>query len=175
MCIKTVGSWLKASFKANFSDVYQNCGVTTESKFQGKKKQQKNNVPGGDVWPADSGRIPYLAAGLCSPSTCNSFFSLFFLFLMFFSLFFYFANMFFLSFLLCWLATCTFFLSFFFTFFSVFFTFQTLNLKLFPLLFFLTSDLYPTNMRTVHFPGGVLIFIYRYRYLLPVVVGMFKV
>ena len=36
MCIKTVESQLKASFKAIFSDVYQNSGVTTESKFRGK-------------------------------------------------------------------------------------------------------------------------------------------
>ena len=30
-------------FEANFYDVYQNCGVTTESKFQGKTKIKNNN------------------------------------------------------------------------------------------------------------------------------------
>ena len=106
--------------------------------------------------------IPQLDFTHPQPAILSFLFSFFF-FLFF--LFFYFAN--------SQPALRFFFLSFS-SFSLCFFTFLTLNLKLFPLLFFLTSDLYP-NMRTVHFPDGVLIFIYRYRYLLPVVVGMFKV
>ena len=38
--------------------------ISTNSMMMMKIAKKNNNVPGGDVWPADSGRIPDPAAGL---------------------------------------------------------------------------------------------------------------